>query len=184
MKENDNTYYLEELINKSIKKSESSFCSLIHIIEPEMYKIAKLKLKKEEDIYEAIQETIILIYKNLRKLKNKAFFRTWAIRILLNECTKIYNKNKKYKENCIEYDENLNIQYDGFEKIESERNMDKLLSCLNESEKIIIILYYADSFTTIEIANIVSKPEGTIKSQISRAKTKIKKMIEEKNLYE
>lgn len=57
-----------ELINKSIKKDEYAFKELIHLIQPEMYKIAKIKLKKEEYIYDAIQETIILIYKHLKKL--------------------------------------------------------------------------------------------------------------------
>lgn len=37
-----------ELINKAIKKDEESFKKLIHLIEPEMYKISKIRLKEDE----------------------------------------------------------------------------------------------------------------------------------------
>lgn len=173
-----------ELINKSIKKDEHSFKELIHIIQPEMYKIAKIKLKKEEYIYDAIQETIILIFKHLKKLKHKELFRTWAMRILINECNKLYKKNEKEMRKFTTYNSEHDIQCECFEDIESEINMNKLLEYLNDYEKIVIELYYKDSYTTKEISDILNEPEGTIKSRLHRAKEKIKKNIKEDNLYE
>lgn len=176
---------IENLINESLKKNEKSFRLLIQHIEPEMYKISKIKLKDDELIYEAIQNTIISIYKNLRKLKDKTLFRTWSIKILINECNKIYNKSKKYRKRHIEYNENCKqLSYESFEEIEANLNMKKLLETLNEKEKLVMTLYYNDDFTTREISNILSESEGTIKSRLSRAKNKIKLYIEEENLYE
>lgn len=173
-----------ELINKSVKKDEKAFKELIHLIQPEMYKIAKIKLKKEEYIYDAIQETIILIYKHLKKLKHKEWFRTWAMRILINECNKIYKKIEKKLAKFTTYNEENTMQYESFENIEAEINMNKLLECLNDYEKIVVELYYKDNYTTKEISDILNEPEGTIKSRICRAKDKIKKHIKEENLYE
>mgnify|MGYP000437176283 FL=1 len=173
-----------ELINKSIAKDEKAFKSLIYLIQPEMYKIAKIKLKKEEYIYDVIQETIILIYKHLKKLKNKEFFRTWSMRILINECNKLYRKIEKKRKKFINYAEKEEMQYECFESIEAEINMNKLLDCLNDYEKIVVTLYYKDNYTTKEISDILNEPEGTIKSRIHRAKEKMKKYIKEENLYE
>ena len=173
-----------ELINKNIKKDEESFKKLIHLIEPEMYKISKIRLKEDEYIYDVIQETIILIYKHLKKLRNKELFRTWAMRILMNECNKTYKKIKKNRLKFTTYEENKNIIYEDFEEIESEINMNKLFECLNDYEKIEIILYYRDNYTIKEIAEIVNEPEGTVKSRMHRAKEKMKKCIKEGNLYE
>ena len=173
-----------KLVKASIKKDEEAFKSLIHLIEPEMYKIAKIKLKKEEYIYDAIQESIILIYKHIRKLKHIEYFRTWSMRILINECNKLYKKINKKTQDIITYDENIELKYESFEKVESEMNMDRLMSCLNENEKISIILFYKDEFTTKEISKILKESEGTIKSRIHRAKEKMKKYIEEEKIYE
>lgn len=184
MKEHIDNMPIDKLVEKASKKDEIAFTTLIHMIEQEMYKIAKIKLKKDDDIYEAMQNSIILIYKNLRKLKNKKFFRTWSMRILINECLKILNKTKMNYDKYVEYDENIIIQDKDFDKIESKCDLEKLLYCLNENEKIILTLYYGEKFNMKEISNILSEPEGTIKSKISRAKIKIKKYIEEENLYE
>lgn len=183
MNKKNNEEDLEKLIKLAVKKDEEAFRSLIHYIEPEMYRIAKIKLKKEEYIYDAIQETIILIYKHLKKLKNTCYFRTWAMRILINESNKICKKISK-REKDVNYDENIKLEYYSFENVESKLNMERLLSCLNENEKMVIMLYYGDNFTTKEISNILKESEGTIKSRISRAKIKIKNYIEEEKLYE
>lgn len=173
-----------ELINQSIKKDENAFKKLIHLIQPEMYKIAKIKLKKEDYIYDAIQETIILIYKHLKKLKHTELFRTWSMRILINECNKLYKKIEKKMSKFTTYDEKNDMQYECFESIEAEINMNKLLECLNDDEKIVVELYYKDNYTTKEISDILNEPEGTIKSRIHRAKEKMKNYIKEENLYE
>lgn len=76
-------------------------------------------------------------------------------------------------------DTNYNI-----DKVESKNNLERLLNCLNENEKLVITLYYCKNYTTKEISEILLESEGTIKSRISRAKTKVKKYIEEEALYE
>lgn len=59
-KRNENAEYIE-YIEKAINGDENAFSILIHSIELEMYKIARVKLNNEDDVYDAMQETIILI---------------------------------------------------------------------------------------------------------------------------
>ncbi len=61
----------------------------------EMYLIAKTKLKNEEDIADAIQETIYSCYKNLKKLRDDKLFKTWLIKILINEIPSINLETKR-----------------------------------------------------------------------------------------
>ena len=173
----------EELVEKSQKHDELAFTKLIHSIENEMYRIAKIKLKKDDDVFEALQNTIILIYKNIKKLKDPKKFKTWAIRILINECLKIIKSNKKNINSCIDYDENIGKIENHFEKVEAEVDLNKLLKYLNEDEKIVILLYYGQQYKIREIVEILSESEGTIKSRISRAKTKIKNHMKEESKY-
>ena len=93
---------MEELVEKAKKNDEIAFNELIISIEKEIYLIARTRLKNEEDIADAMQETIISCYKNLKKLRENSFFKTWTIKILINECNKIYKKNQKYN---ISYEE-------------------------------------------------------------------------------
>lgn len=86
---------MEELVEKAQKGDNQAFANLIIGIESDLYKIARMRLNNEDDIKEAVQETIIKAYSSLKKLRNAKFFKTWIIRILINECNDIYKINKK-----------------------------------------------------------------------------------------
>ena len=149
-----------------MKRSLGLFLS----IQKDLYCIAKMKIKNENDIEDIIQETMINAYTNLKKLKSNNYFKTWIIRILINNCNKFY-KRKKLK--------SLDDK-DGIDRIPAKEidlstiEFENFIAFLTEEERTILVLYYSLSYTTKEIAQILQKREGTICSKISRAKTKIK----------
>ncbi len=55
-----------------------------------MYKVAKSYLRYEEDVADAMQETILICYEKLGDLKEPKYFKTWMIRILINKCKDIF----------------------------------------------------------------------------------------------
>ena len=59
-----------------------------------MYRIAFSILKTEDEISDAISSTTIIVFEKIETLKNDEFFKTWLIRILINECYKIHKENK------------------------------------------------------------------------------------------
>ena len=67
-----------------------------------MYRVAFSILKNEDEIYDAISNTTVIVFEKIPSLRNEEYFKTWLTRILINECYKIYNQNKKiiYLENC------------------------------------------------------------------------------------
>ena len=58
---------MEELVEKSKKGDNQAFSELIISMENELYKIARTRLRNEEDIKEAVQETIIKTYSSLKR---------------------------------------------------------------------------------------------------------------------
>lgn len=139
-------------------------------IQKDLYCIAKMKLKNENDIEDIIQETMINAYTNLKKLKSNNYFKTWIIRILINNCNKFYKKK-----NLEHLDDKQDIKKIPTEEIDlATIEFENFISFLTEEEKTILTLYYSLSYTTKEIAEILQKREGTICSKISRAKVKIK----------
>lgn len=67
---------MEELIEKAKKGDKDSFTKLMITVEKELYHVAKARLKNDADVYDAIQETTIIAYKNIEKLKENQYFKT------------------------------------------------------------------------------------------------------------
>ena len=137
---------MEKLVKKAKNKDEKAFDELILAIKEEMYLIAKTRLYNDDDIADAMQETILQCFKNLHRLKDNNFFKTWVIRILINECNKIHKKKRKYS---------ISFEDKEFEKyIKVEENYDEtigfdvLIRNLDSEEKLILTLYYCSGYTT------------------------------------
>lgn len=171
---------MEELVEKAKKKDDEAFNELIMKMEKEMYLIARTRLKNEDDIADSIQETILSCYKNLRKLKDNLSFKSWLIKILINECNNIYRK-KARKNISLDDDDN---KIDNYIKTEDEQNIgfEILIKDLDAEEQLILTLYYYSKYTTKEISKILKRNENTIKSKIIRARNKLRNQLEGENI--
>ena len=56
------------------------------------YKTAKAILKNEEDVEDALQDALEMAYKNIEKLNEERYFKTWMTRIIINKCYDILRK--------------------------------------------------------------------------------------------
>lgn len=166
---------MEELIKRAKNKDQEAFTELILGIEKELYVIAKIRIKQQDDMYDVIQETMLKAYSNLHKLRENKYFKTWMIRILINECNKKYKK-RKYQE--VTYESQIIEEELFYEDTHEKIHFEALITPLEEKEKIIITLYYYLKYTTKEISQILHIKESTIRSKIARAKTKMKKYYE------
>lgn len=159
-----------ELVEKAKNGDNEAFNELIENNKLKMYKTAKAILNNEDDICDAIQETLISAYKNLNKLKENKFFSTWIIRILINKCYDIIAKNKKVG-NVVDISEVQDVKT--FDKYDSDSVVAKALNEIDEDLKVVTVLYYYDGFSVKEISEIIDIPEGTVKSRLSRAREKL-----------
>ena len=171
---------MQELVEKAKKGDKEAFTELIMSLEKDLYKIARTRLQSEDDISDVFQETVINAFKSIKKLKNTEYFKTWLIKILINNCNSLYIKRKKRKESFFEDIQEDNCLLDNnIETINGELNFDAMMKTLNYDERIALTLYYAEGYTNKEISEILKTNENTIKARISRAKIKIKKLLKE-----
>lgn len=168
---------MESLVAAAINGDEEAFSELIISIEEDLYKIARTRFECEDDINEAVQQTIIQTFKSIKNLKEPRYFKTWIIKILINKCNKIYMMSQK--NSFIEYDENvINVEFDDEEKIVSNMDFYNIIKNLNYKERITFTLYYVEGLTTKEISKILKEPESTVRNRKARAVGKLKNIFE------
>lgn len=173
---------INEFVKKAKKGDKKAFEKLIVYYQNDLYKIAKTRLKENDDIDDAIQETIISAYKSIKYLFNDSKFKSWLITILINKCNYIYKQKEKIK--TISYDYLDGEKYIS-PKIEFESNIEfnNLMDLLNNDEKTILVLYYCEGYKSKEIAKILKMKDSTVRNKILRAKKKLKNDLEEVYKY-
>ena len=141
--------------------SEDKFIIQMDAIKQQLYRIAFLYLKNEASALEAVDETIYLAYKNLRKLREPQFFKTWVTRILINVCKKEL-RHKKKEELLEVFPEQSQEDYDSLPLKEA-------ISKLPKDLQLIINLRYFNDYTLVETSNILKLPQGTVATRQRKA---------------
>ena len=167
----------------SFRSKSNIFTELIEENKLRFYKTAKIILKKNDDIYDALQDALLSMYQNYDTLRDKSLFSTWGTRIVINKC---YDFLRKQKNNVVALDEkvennveiSLSDEYD-VDKYGIKQAINKYLS---EEQKLVIILFYYDNYSLKDISNILDIPEGTVKSRLSKARDILKEKLEKEEI--
>lgn len=165
---------MNDIVKKAKNGETQALEELIHMYEIKLYKTASSILDCEDDINDAVQQTIISVYKNIGKLKNDKSFGAWMFKILINKCKDIWNQNSNREKKMIDLNDNQDIPSN--EK-EDYSFVNEALNKLTEEYKEVTILYYYDGFSVKEISKILNIPQGTIKTRLARARKKLERLI-------
>ena len=154
--------------------NKEAFCNLIRINKIAMYRVSKSILSKEEDVEDAVSEAILKAYKNIKSLKDESLFKTWLIRIVINESNTLYKKRSK--EITVDKDNFINIKTKDTYK---DLTLYDAINSLEEDLRMTTILFYFEGMKYKDIAKLLNIKEGTVKSRLSRAKEKLYHMLKE-----
>lgn len=158
--------YMEKLIKEAKAGNPDAFTRLMKSQMQNMYKTAGAILINDEDIADAVSETILACWENMHSLKEDRFFKTWMTRILVNKCNDIIRKKQYY----LDYDMPEEPYNDtGFENAEWK----EALSTISEKYRLVMVLYYIEGFNTGDISGILDIPEGTVRSKLARGREQL-----------
>ncbi|WP_145047616.1 RNA polymerase sigma factor [Paenibacillus xylanexedens] len=162
---------LSEKVTLARQGDQEAFVYVIRAVQQSLFAIARSIVKNNEDCADAMQETIAKAYSNVHTLKEPTYFKTWIIRILINECNRIIRKRQRVSP--VPYD-TRQISYTGdYEQIELFEVIDQL----EEQLQTIVMLFYIEDISVKEIAKLLHVSEGTVKSRLYRARQQLSELV-------
>lgn len=155
-----------ESIKKAKKGDKVAFETIITNHIDYLYRIAYTTLRNENNIEDAIQNTILKSFEKIHTLRKEEYFKSWITKILMNECRDLMRKEKK-----IIYLEDVERTEDEYiQEKETKLDIKEVLKHLSSEYREVINYYYIQEKKISEISKILKVPEGTIKSRLSRAR--------------
>ncbi|MCM1050205.1 MAG: sigma-70 family RNA polymerase sigma factor [Clostridiales bacterium] len=158
---------MNDLVKEAKAKNPDAFTALIQQHMQSMYKVGKAILRSDEDVADALQDTILTCWEKLYQLKEEKYFKTWLIRILVNKCNDII-----HKENMLRACETI-AEEGGYDNAYENVEWKEVLYGLDERYRLILLLYYVERLNTKEIAKILNMPEATVRTRLARGRKKL-----------
>jgi len=142
--------------------------------------VAGLIRKEPEAAQDILQEGFIKVYKNIKHFRGSGSLEGWLRKIFTNTVIDYFRKNNTLSNHIISGSEveNEEVPSHILEQIDAEAILVKV-GQLPEGARVIFNLYALEGYTHKEISERLNISEGTSKSQLNRAKSILKKWLEE-----
>jgi len=122
-----------------------------------------------------LQDIFIKTFTNIKKLKSTGAFNSWIYRIAVNTCMSFVRKKGKTKE--VSLNEIEDVAHSEDDENQVKQQLEQAIKILPPKQKIVFQLHDVQGFTHAEIAKIMKSSEGTAKSQLFKARMKIRNFL-------
>lgn len=140
-----------------------------------VYRIAINQMRNESDADDVFQEVFIKWLQHHNEFQNDEHEKAWLIRVTINQCKSLlksswYSKTYEMKEEL----ENTLVYMD---TVQEEGSLEEALNKLPEKYRIVIHLFYYEELSILQISQALNEKESTIRTQLTRARRKLKQLL-------
>lgn len=175
-----------EIIANVLSGDRDAYSGIVNRYQDRIYSYCLAMLADSIKAEEAAQEVFVKAYQALGRFRGEASFFTWLYRIAINHCKDVLRKTSRSKTESWE----ALLEKEG-EKIEamfavsgtSEHVVEKtelitkILSCLPEKSRTLLILREAQGLSYEELAETTKCSIDSVKSRLKRTRQEIEKKL-------
>jgi RNA polymerase sigma factor (sigma-70 family) len=169
----------EELVLRCIRKEKQAQEHLFKFFSGRMLGLCSRYADSIEEAEDIMQEGFIKIFNKLDSFRNQGSLEGWMKRIMVNTALDHFRKNKNFRYSIdietIEYTSESNQHV--LESI-GAKDLMKVIKSMPKGFRTVFNLYAIEGYAHKEIGDLLGISESTSKSQYSRARVYLQKIIE------
>lgn len=178
-----------KLIEQAQKGNVQAYNTLVLHYQDMVYNLAYRIMGEPGAAADAAQEAFISAYKSLRRFRGGSF-KSWLLRIVTNACYDELRYRKRRPQSSLD---EITEDNESSAVLESQKSVgpeehsqqtelvqaiENCLEDLPEEQRMVTVLCDIEGYDYSEIADIMSTSLGTVKSRISRARTKLRDCLQ------
>ena len=137
-----------------------------------LYKICYIILKNENDVKDVLQETFIKYMTKSPEFKSEDHKKAWLIKVSQNKCKEFLRFHKRHAAVPLdEVEESISVT-NGMDAYTTETM--SLIWNLNYKLKSVVILYYIEGYSVIEVSQMLGISESAVKKRLERARKELR----------
>jgi RNA polymerase sigma-70 factor (ECF subfamily) len=172
-----------ELVIRAQSGEQGAFCELVEPYRGHLKGMALRILRDQEDASDAVQESLIKAFRAIAKFEAGRPILPWLARICNNCCVDIIRQRKGSSENIDKYEfaltSGVDIEDSAEVAMEGELVRESIMRLPARYREIVMMRHFRQMEVN-EIAAVMHRPEGTVKSWLFRARAMLRKDLDPK----
>jgi RNA polymerase sigma-70 factor (ECF subfamily) len=176
-----------EIIERILGGEKPLYEIIVRRFNPYLYKIGRSYNYNHEDTQDLMQDTYVDAFKSLSQFESRSNFKTWIVRIMLNNCyrrkTKFSFRNEYAQSNIKDnvkpmFNNSNNDSNKHIQNRELGNIIEESLSKIPEEYRMVFSLREMNGLNVSETANLLEISETNVKVRLHRAKSMLRSQIE------
>lgn len=157
-----------DLVERARGGDREAFAALASESIGRLFNIAQLMLRDGDRADDAVQETLVLAWRDLKGLRDADGFDAWLHRVLVRCVYREANRERRRSALRVQI-RDVGSYPDTAREVEDRDTLDRGFRRLRPDHRAVLVLHHYLGFTDSEVADALSVPAGTIKSRLNRA---------------
>lgn len=171
------------LVEQTLNGSLECFDVLMQRHERDVYRAVYGYGKSRENTMDICQNTFLKVYHNLGSFDNRSSFRTWMMRIAMNEGLNwVRSQARKVPRSTVELEPALLSSGDDQERVlldkEQHEQVVAQLQCLNHRQRLAVTLRYFQEMSIRDIAAVLECSEGVVRNILFRSVRRLRAAVD------
>lgn len=182
----------EQLVEKAVGNCPEAFGEIVKRWERKIFALCFGMLNREDEAKDAVQETFIAAFRNLKNFRGDAKVSSWLHRIAINQCLTTKRRTKSRSESFIDDDDSLNEKFfiaparilpsRTTEQNERLHFVRQAVRSLPVDLRQIVVMKEFEEMTFQEISDTLDLPLSTVKSRLYTALKQLRMKLEKNHL--
>ena len=184
------------LIERLQERDERAFSVLVRMQGDAIYRLAFRMLGSKEEAEDAAQEVFVRVFKSIEQFRGDCPLSSWTYRICLNICrNRFQHQSRRKQKSHVSWegalmDEQGTSNADGnilrparpdelMQAKQMEERLQKALTMLDADFRSVLVFFDLEGLNYLQISEVLSIPEGTVKSRLFRARQQLRAALKE-----
>jgi RNA polymerase sigma-70 factor (ECF subfamily) len=171
-----------ELVPRIQDGDVTAFEALYNKYKNELYRTALAIARDECAAEELLQDCFLRAYDHIHSVDACSSLRPWLHRIIVNLS---YNWSARKRLPLVSIEEAFDRLFSvprssperAFERHELMQVLDEAIRSLSTAQRLVVVLFYMQGFSLVEIADILDCPVGTVKSRLHNARKALRRKL-------
>jgi RNA polymerase sigma-70 factor (ECF subfamily) len=166
-----------DLVERARSGDRSAFAEIAAESVGRLFNIAQLMLHDADLADDAVQETLVQAWRDLRGLRDPDGFDAWLHRVLVR-C--VYREAERERRRSVA---SVRLPAAGFDSdasanVADRDAIDRAFTQLSAEHRAVLVLHHYLGFSDDEAAAAMAVPAGTVKSRLNRARSALRSALE------
>ena len=151
--------------------NDRDYMARVRAIEGRLYRIAQAMLWRDADCADAIQEAVFRGWMKKGQINEPAYFETWLIRILINQCKDVLRRRRRDPLP-------LDIETGQEDRLCEDVHLRACLKRLPEEYRIPLLLHHLEGYSIRDVAKMLCLPEKRVTARLYRARKALRALLD------